>query len=112
MWRYSLWLWRPVLGKFLYIRWKVYVLRNNSSPCGDKGYYFCLYCHCVLWATWHRAKLSALLQKGTSTPKCNQGTCKTVNFTVLKPSNWTQGQIISIKIDDQGLDPGVYYTLR
>jgi hypothetical protein len=40
------------------------------------------------------------------TPNCSQDTCDPVNFTVLKPSDWTQGQIISIRIDGQGLDPG------
>jgi hypothetical protein len=48
----------------------------------------------------------ALLQKGTTTPSCSQGTCNPVNFTVLKPSDWTQGQIISMRINGQGFDAG------
>jgi hypothetical protein len=55
---------------------------------------------CVAWAT-----LLVLLQKSTTVPNCSQGTCNPVNFTVLKPSDWTQGQIISIRIDGQGFDP-------
>jgi hypothetical protein len=49
--------------------------------------------------TWHGATYLAPLPKGTITPSCSQGTCNPVNFTVLKPSDWTQGQIISIRID-------------
>jgi hypothetical protein len=85
---------------------------DNSWPCGDEGYHFCPYWICVSWATWHGAKHSALLQKGTTTSNCNQGTCNPVNFTVLKPSDWTQGQIISIKIDGQGPDPGSLLHLK
>jgi hypothetical protein len=84
---------------------------HNSWPCGDEGYHFCPYWSCISWAAWHWATDLALLQKGTTTPNCSQGTCNPVNFTVLKLSDWTQGQIISIKIDGQGLDLGVCYTL-
>jgi hypothetical protein len=60
---------------------------------------------CVSWATCHETTHSALLQKGTTTPNGNQGTCNSINFTVHKSSDWTQGQIISINIDVEGLDP-------
>jgi hypothetical protein len=75
---------------------------DNSWPSNNEGYHFCPYWSCISWATWHGATHLALLQKGTTTLNCNQGTCNPVNFTVLKPSDWTQGQIISIRIDDQG----------
>jgi hypothetical protein len=54
----------------------------------------------------------ALLQKGTTTPNCSQGTCNHTNFTVLKPSDCTQGQIISIRTDGQGFDPGTLLHLK
>jgi hypothetical protein len=50
--------------------------------------------------------------KGHYYPNCSQGTCNPINFTVLKPSDWTQGQIISIRIDGQGFDPGTLLHLE
>jgi hypothetical protein len=35
-----------------------------------------------------------------------------VNFTLLKPSDGTQGQVISIRTDGQGLDPGSVLYLK
>jgi hypothetical protein len=85
---------------------------DNSWPCNNEGYQFCSYWSCVSWAKWHRATHLALLQKGTTTPNCSQGTCNPVNFSVLKPSDWTQGQIISIRIDGQGFDPRTLLHLK
>jgi hypothetical protein len=58
------------------------------------------------WATWKRTKHTALFHKGTATPNCTPGTCYHVNFTVLKPSDWTRGRVFGIRIDEKGLDPG------
>jgi hypothetical protein len=41
----------------------------------------------------------------TAAPNCIPGTCNPVNFPVLKPSDWTQGHVIGIRIDEKGLDP-------
>jgi hypothetical protein len=49
--------------------------------------------------------------KGHYYPNCSQSTCNPVNFTVLKSSDWTQGQIISIRIDGKALTPVLCYTL-
>jgi hypothetical protein len=85
---------------------------DNSWPCNNEGYHFCPYWSCVSWATWLRATHLALLQKSTTTPNCSQGICNPVNFTVLKPSDWTQGQKISIRIDGQGFDPRTLLYLK
>jgi hypothetical protein len=85
---------------------------DSSWPCNNQSYHFCPYWSCVSWATWHGATHLALLQKGTTTPNCSQGTCNPVNFSVLKPSDWTQGQIISIRIDGQGFDPRTLLHLK
>jgi hypothetical protein len=45
-------------------------------------------------------------------PDCIPGNCNPVNFTVLKPSSWKQGHIISIRIDGKGLDPRTLMHLR
>jgi hypothetical protein len=60
------------------------------------------------WEQW----LEVFLHKGTAAPDCTPGTCNTVNFTVLKPSDWKQGHIVSIKIDEKGLDPGTLMHLK
>jgi hypothetical protein len=70
------------------------------------GSYYCPYWGCVSWATWQRVKQAALLHKGKVAPNCNHGTCNPVNFTILKLSDWTRGQVISIRIDGKGLDHG------
>jgi hypothetical protein len=57
-------------------------------------------------------KHTALLHKGTAAPNCTFGTCIPINFTVLKPSDWTWGHIIGIKIDEEGLDPGSLIHLK
>jgi hypothetical protein len=85
---------------------------DNSWPCNNEGYHFCPYWSSVSWAIWYGTTHLALLQKGTSTPNCSQGTCNSVNFTVLKPSDWTQGQIVSIRIEGQGFDPGTLLFLK
>jgi hypothetical protein len=77
---------------------------DNSWPCDDVGSYYCLYWGCVSWATWQGAKYTA--------PDCTHSTCNPVNFTILKPSDWTQGQIISIRINGKGLDPGSLMHLK
>jgi hypothetical protein len=63
---------------------------------------------CVSWATWQRGKYIALLHKGTAAPDCTPSICSPVNFTVLKPSNWTRGYVISIRIDKKDLDRGTH----
>jgi hypothetical protein len=85
---------------------------NNNNNNSNEGYHFCPYWSCVSWATSHGATHSALLQKGTTTPSCSQGICNPVNFTVLKPSDWTQAQIISIRTDGEGFDPGTLLYLK
>jgi hypothetical protein len=85
---------------------------DNCWSCGEENYQFCPYWSCVSWATWHGANYTALIQKGTTTSKYNQGTCNPVNFTVLKPSDWTQGQIIGIRIDGRDFDPGSLLHLK
>jgi hypothetical protein len=85
---------------------------ENSWLCNNESYHFCPYWSCVPWATWHGATHLALLQKGTTTPNYSQGTCNPVNFTILKPSDWTQGQIISTKTDGQNFDPGTLLHLK
>jgi hypothetical protein len=47
-----------------------------------------------------------------SCPDCTPGTCNPVNFTVLKPSDWTRGHVIGIRIDGKGLDPGTLMHLK
>jgi hypothetical protein len=69
--------------------------RDNSRSCDDVGSYYCSYWNCISWATWQRA----LLHRGKAAPDCIHGTCNPVNFTVLKPSDWTQGHVIDIRID-------------
>jgi hypothetical protein len=86
--------------------------RDNSWPCDDVGSYYCLYWSCVSWATWERTKHTALLHKGTVAPNCTPGTCNPVNFTVLRPSDWTRGHVIVIRIDEKGLDPGSLMHLK
>jgi hypothetical protein len=66
----------------------------------------------VSWATWQRAKNAALLHKGKAASCCTRGTCNPVNFTALKPSDWTQGHVIGIRIDGKGLDPGSLMHLK
>jgi hypothetical protein len=79
---------------------------DNSWPCDDMGSYYCPSWSCVSWATWQRAKYAAFLHKGKAAPNCTHGTCNPVNFPVLKLSDWTQGQVISIRIEGKGPDPG------
>jgi hypothetical protein len=50
--------------------------------------------------------------QGEAAPDCSHGTCNLVNFTVLKPSDWTRGQIISISIDGKDLDHGNWMHLK
>jgi hypothetical protein len=85
---------------------------DNSWLCNNEGYHFCPYWSCVSWAAWHRATHLALLQKGSTNPNCSQSTCNSINFTVFKPSDWTQGQIISIRTDGQGFDPRTLLHLK
>jgi hypothetical protein len=81
--------------------------RDNSWPCDDVCSYYCPYWGCVSWATWQRTKHAPLLHKGKAAPNCTPGTCNPVNFTILKPSDWTQAHVIGIRIDEKGLDPGL-----
>jgi hypothetical protein len=85
---------------------------DSSWPCDDVGSYYCPYWGYVSWATWQRAKHTAFLHKGLAIPDCTSGTCNHVNFTVLKPSDWKQGHVISIKVDGKGLDPGSLMYLK
>jgi hypothetical protein len=112
MWRYRLWLWGPSLGESLYINEKYMCRRDNSWSCDDIGSYYCPYWSCVSWATWERTKHASLLHKGTAAPNCTPGTCNPVNFTVLRPSDWTWGHIIGIRIDEKGLDPETLMHLK
>jgi hypothetical protein len=85
---------------------------DNSWPCGDVDSYYCPYWGCISWAIWQSAKYEVLLHKRISAPDCTPGTCNPVHFTVLKPSDWTQGHIISIRIDGKGLDPRTLIHLK
>jgi hypothetical protein len=67
--------------------------KDNSWPCDNVSYY-CPYWSCVSWATWERIKHAALLHKGRAASNCTPGTCNPVNFTLLKPSDWTQGMLL------------------
>jgi hypothetical protein len=84
---------------------------SNSWPCDDVGYY-CPYWGCVSWATWQRAKHAALYHKGKAAPDYTHGTYNPVNFNVLKLSDWSLGQIISIRINGKGLDLGSLMNLK
>jgi hypothetical protein len=81
----------------------------------------------VIW--WHRLALLHLLElclmgyladSGTlsSPPHGNTYTplyprqLNSVNFTILKPSDWEQGHMISIKINGKGYDPGTRQHLK
>jgi hypothetical protein len=88
------------------------ICARETTPGVIMSYHFCPYWSCVSWVTWHGATHLALFQKGTTTPNCSQATCNPVNFTVLKPSDWTQGQIITIRIDGQGFDPRTLLHLK
>jgi hypothetical protein len=107
MQRYRLWLWGPGLGR-TYTSNEKYMCWGDNSWCNNEGYHFCPYWSCVSWATWHMTSF----KKGTTIPNCSQGTCNPIHFTVLKPSDWTQGQIISIRTDGQGFDPGTPLHLK
>jgi hypothetical protein len=85
---------------------------ENTWPCDDVGSYYCLDWGCVSWATWPRAKHTALLRKGIAAPDCIHGTSNPVNFSVLKSSNWKQGHVTSIRIDGKELDPGTLMYLK
>jgi hypothetical protein len=85
---------------------------NNSGPCDDMGSYYCPYWGCVSWDTWQRAKYTALHHKGIAAPDCTPGTCNPVYFPVLKPSDGIQGHVISIRIDEKGLDLGTLIHLK
>jgi hypothetical protein len=76
------------------------------------GSYYCPYWRDISGATWQRAKNTALLHKGLAAPDCTRGTCNPANFTVFKPSDWTQGHVTSIRIDGKGLDPGTLMHLK
>jgi hypothetical protein len=106
MWTYKLWLWGPNLGE------KYKCRGGNSWPCDDVDSYYYPYWSCVSWATGERTEHVALLHKGTAAPNCAPGTCNRVNFTVLKPSDWTQGHVIGIRIDEKDQDPGILMHLK
>jgi hypothetical protein len=93
------------LGKSYTLNDKYMCWGDNSWPSDDMGSY-CSYWSCVSWATWQRRKHTDFLHKRTAVPNCTPGTCNPVNFTVLKPSDWTQGHVIGIRINGKGLDPG------
>jgi hypothetical protein len=76
------------------------------------GSYYCPYWSCVSRATWQKAEHTVLFCKGTAAPDCASGTCKPINFTALKPSDWKQGYIVSIRIDGKGLDPRTLMHLK
>jgi hypothetical protein len=78
---------------------------DNSWQHDDVGSYYHSYWNCVFWATWQRVKHTVLLHEGKAASDCTHGTCIPVNFTVLKPSDWTQGHVIGIRRDGKGLDP-------
>jgi hypothetical protein len=50
--------------------------------------------------------------QGIPAPDCTPGTCSSVNFTVPKSSDWTQGRVDGIRMDKKGLDPGTVRRLK
>jgi hypothetical protein len=52
------------------------------------------------------AEHSALLCKGLTASNCTFGTSNPENFTTLKSLDWEQSHIVSIKINEKGIDPG------
>jgi hypothetical protein len=85
---------------------------DNSWPCDGVDSYYCPYWGGFLWATQQREKDTALIHMRIAAPDCASGTCNPVNFIVLKPSDWKQGHIISIRIDGMGFDPGTLMHLN
>jgi hypothetical protein len=81
--------------------------RDNSWVCDDVCSYYCPYWGCVSWATWQRTKHAAFLHKWSIAPDYTHGTCNPVHFTILKPSDWTRGHVIGIRIDGKSLNPGL-----
>jgi hypothetical protein len=59
-----------------------------------------------------KVKTVPLLHKGTAAPNCTPGTYNPLNFTVLKPSDWTWGHVNGIRIDEKGLNPGTLMHLK
>jgi hypothetical protein len=59
-----------------------------------------------------KGKIHSPPSQGIAAPDWTPGTCNPVNFTVLKPSHWTQGHVISIRTDGKGLDPGTLMHLK
>jgi hypothetical protein len=112
IWRYRLWLWGLAWERAYTSNDNYMCHRDSSWPCNDIGSYYCPYWNCVSWATWPRAKHAVLLHEGTAAPDCTRGTYNPVNFTVLRPSDWTWGHIIGIRIDGKGLDPGSLMHLK
>jgi hypothetical protein len=43
--------------------------------------------------------------QGKAAPNYSCGSCNPVNFTVLKPPDYTREKVISIRINEKGLDP-------
>jgi hypothetical protein len=85
---------------------------DNSWPCDNVDSYYCPYWGCVSWATWQKTKHAPFLHKGEAAPACTHSTCNPVNFTVLKPLDWTWGHIIGIRIGGKDLDPGSLMYLK
>jgi hypothetical protein len=98
---------RAYTSKNKYMCWE-----DRSWLCNDVGSYYCHCWGCVSWATWQRAKHTALLPKGIATNDCTSGTCNSVNFTVARLSDWKEGHVIRIKIDGKGLDLGILMYLK
>jgi hypothetical protein len=85
---------------------------DNSWSYDDVSSCYCPYWSCVSWATWERTKHTVLLHKGTAAPNCTSDAYNPVNFTVLKPSDWTRGHVIGIRIDEKGLNPRTLMHLK
>jgi hypothetical protein len=84
---------------------------DNSWPSDDVGSYYCPYWSCASWATCRGLSLQPSVTKG-KLPLTAPLAPVTVNFTVLKPSDWTWGRIIGIRIDGKGLDLGSLMHLK
>jgi hypothetical protein len=65
----------------------------------------------VLHGLHGKKKYAALLHK-EGCPKLHSWSCNPLNFTVLKPSDWTWGYAIGIGINEKGLNPGTLMPLK
>jgi hypothetical protein len=69
-------------------------------------------CPLPVGTSTQKTEYTALLCRATAAPDCTPSTCNPVTFTVLKPTDWKQGHIVSIRIDGKGHDPRTLMHLK